>query len=146
MKAIYFLILTPLLFIACNSKQEKMLCRRWRVADVIFLEDQARLSQADSLQLTTLMKQRAILKDVLTKNLYEFHRDGSYITGNAAASSTGAWSFRGNSIMFRSNSSGDVKSSNKTIPFEHLSNDSLVLVLNNDQTTVKMKLVLLPVE
>lgn len=135
-----------MLLIACHSKQEKTLSKRWRVGDVVFLDDEKMLAQNDTLQLTMLRRHRAALKDVLLKNLYEFHPDGTYITGNAAASSSGEWELRGNSIMFKTNSSGDVKSANKTIPFDHLSNDSLVLVLNNDQTSVKMKLILYPTE
>lgn len=146
MNRILFLISLAILFGACQSKQEKMLVKRWRVADVVFLDDEQTLAQHDTLQLTMLRRHRAALQDVLLKNLYEFHKDGSYITGNAAASSTGEWELRGNSILFKSNSSGEVKLANKTIPFDHLSNDSLVLVLNNDQTSVKMKLVLFPAE
>lgn len=143
---ILFVLPLLMLMISCNSRQEKMLCKRWRVSDVVFLDDENRLAQGDTLQLTMLRRQRIILRDVLTKNLYEFHKDGTYITGNAQATSTGEWDLRDNSIMFRTNSSGDIKSSKKIIPFEYLSNDSLVLVLNNDQTTVKMKLVLVPAE
>lgn len=146
MNRILYLLIACFGLIACHSKQEKILSKRWRVADVVFLEDENVLAQNDTLQLSMLRRHRAALEDVLLKNLYEFHQDGTYITGNAAASSTGEWELRGNSIMFKSNSSGDVKSANKTIPFDHLSSDSLVLVFNNDQSSAKMKLVLYPVE
>lgn len=132
-----------LMMLACTSKQERMLCKRWHVADVLFLDDELGLAQNDSLQLKTLRMHRAALKDLLLKNLYEFHDDGTYVTGNAAASSSGEWKLKSNSILFKSNS--DTKST-KAIPFEHLSNDSLVLLLENDQTSVKLKLVLYPVE
>ena len=40
----------------------------------------------------------------------------------------------------------DGVASTKKVPFQHLSDDSLVLLLNNDQTSIKLKLLLLPVE
>ncbi|MFN7313522.1 MAG: hypothetical protein ACK5UI_08570, partial [Bacteroidota bacterium] len=85
-----------------------------------------------------------VLKDVLMKNLYEFKADGSYITGNAAALATGKWKIKGNNIEFISDS--DKEKNTKKIPYEVLTEDSCVLVLNNDQTSFKLKLLLIPVE
>jgi heat shock protein HslJ len=134
------------LLAACESKQEKMLTKRWRVANVVFLDDEKTLAQNDTLQLQMVQRQRAVLKDVLMKNLYEFHKDGTYITGNAAATSGGEWELGNNAITFKSSAPADGETHTKRIPFEHLSHDSLVLILNNDQTSVNLKLVLLPVE
>lgn len=145
MKHILPFFLLTLLLAACESKQEKMLTKRWRVADVVFLDDERTLAQNDTMQLQMVQRQRAVLKDVLMKNLYEFHKDGSYITGNAAATSGGEWELGNNAITFKSQKAEGGEQT-KRIPFEHLSHDSLVLILNNDQTSVNLKLVLLPVE
>ncbi len=143
-KLIYvFAALLLLLQTACNSKKEKALVKRWYVSDVVFLDDAKSIVQSDTMQGNMLQRQRAALKDVLMKNLYEFKDDGTYVTGNAAGSATGEWELNSNSITFKSDTKDKPE---KNISFEHLSEDSLVLLLNKDQTSVKMKLVLLPAE
>jgi hypothetical protein len=143
-KLIYvFASLVLLLQTACNSKKEQALIKRWYVSDVVFLDDAKSIVQSDTMQGNMLQRQRAALKDVLMKNLYEFKDDGTYITGNAAGSATGEWELNSSSITFKSDTKDKPE---KNISFEHLSEDSLVLLLNKDQTSVKMKLILLPAE
>lgn len=133
-------------FISCTSREEKMLAKRWRVADVIFMEDAQAKAQNDTMQLQVLQRQRAVLKEVLMKNLYEFHKDGTYITGNAAATSTGEWKLGDHAVFFKSDAGKGGEEHLKRIPFERLSKDSFVLILNNHQASVNLKLVLLPAE
>lgn len=131
-------------FFSCTDKKEQALVRRWRVSDVLFMDDKKSTVKSDSMQGNMIQMQRAVLKDVLMKNLYEFKDDGSYITGNAAALATGKWKIKGNNIEFISDS--DKEKNTKKIPYEVLTEDSCVLVLNNDQTSFKLKLLLVPVE
>lgn len=132
-----------LLLHACSSKKEQALVRRWYVGDVIFIDDEKSIVQSDSMQGNMLVRQRAALRDVLMKNLYEFKEDGTYITGNAAGSATGQWELNASSITFKSDQTDKPE---KNISFEHLSEDSLVLLFNKDQSSVKIKLKLLPVQ
>ena len=135
-----------LVFMACTSKNEKLLIKRWRVADVTFVDAEKAILQSDTMQGNLMLRQQAVLRDVLLKNLYEFNDDGTYITGNAAGTATGKWKISGNAITFISDVEKDGVASTKKVPFQHLSDDSLVLLLNNDQTSIKLKLLLLPVE
>ncbi len=135
-----------LVFMACTSKKEKLLIKRWRVADVTFVDAEKAILQSDTMQGNLMLRQQAVLRDVLLKNLYEFNDDGTYITGNAAGTATGKWKISGNAITFISDVEKDGVASTKKVPFQHLSDDSLVLLLNNDQTSIKLKLLLLPVE
>lgn len=143
-KLIYvFVMMLTLLHTSCGNKKEMALIKRWYVGDVIFLDDEKSIVQSDSMQGNMLQRQRAALRDVLMKNLYEFKDDGTYVTGNATGSATGKWELNSNSITFKSDTKDKPE---KSITFEQLSEDSLVLLLNKDQTSVNMKLVLLPTQ
>lgn len=143
-KLIYvFVGLLLLVNMACTNKKEKALVKRWYVGDVVFLDDEKSIVQSDSMQGNMLQRQRAALRDVLMKNLYEFKDDGTYVTGNATGSASGEWELNSTSITFKSDTKDKPE---KNISFEQLSDDSLVLILNKDQTSVKMKLVLLPAQ
>ena len=133
-------------FMACTSKKAKVLIKRWRVADVSFIDAEKATLQSDTMQGNLMLRQQAVLRDVLLKNLYEFNEDGTYITGNVTGTATGKWKLSGDAIIFISDVEKDGVASTKKVPFQHLSDDSLVLLLNNDQTSIKLKLVLLPVE
>jgi hypothetical protein len=93
--------------------------------------------QGDMQQRTELM-----LKDVMMKNIYEFKDDGTYMTGNAAASSGGEWAFSGNNIRFIMDDKDGKKE--KIVPIEKLQDDTLIVLLKQDQTTIQMKLILTP--
>ena len=121
--------LMMLLALACNSKKEKALLKRWYVSDVIFLDDEKSIVQSDTMQGNMLQHQRA--------------DDGTYVTGNAAGSASGKWELNSNSITFKSDNPDKPE---KNIAFEYLGEDSLVMMLNKDQTSVKLKLVLLPAQ
>lgn len=138
-----FALMAVFLF-SCTSKQEKALLGRWRVADVIFMDDANSILKSDSMQGNMLQRQRMAMKDMMQKNLYEFKADGTYITGNITGSAEGKWELNHASITFITQDESGEKS--KDIAFEHLSTDSLVLLLNNDQTTARIKLLLYPVK
>lgn len=142
-KFITGMVLLAMLF-ACGNAKKQALINRWYVAQVIFTDDSTQVLQSDTMQGNMLQRQRAVMRDVLSKNLYEFKADGTYITGNAAATSTGKWELVSGAIAFTSNEPDSKKE--KLIPYEHLSTDSMVLVINNDQTSFPFKLVLKPVE
>ena len=147
MKKIEFsLMLLILLCSGCTDSREKALTRRWRVADVVFIQDQKSVVQSDTMQGNMIQRQQAVMRDLLMKNLYEFKEDGSYITGNAAATATGKWNLHATAIEFISEDAESGEEKTKNIPLQHLSEDSMVLILNNDQTSVKLKLLLLPTE
>jgi hypothetical protein len=126
----------------CSNEREKMLCRRWQVSNVIFLNEKEATRQSDTMQGNMQQVTENILRDILMKNIYEFHDDGTYMTGNSASTSTGKWELHGKSIRFISDS--DKEKKEKNIPFEKLEQDSLILLMKNDQTSFQMKLVMVP--
>jgi hypothetical protein len=65
------------------------------------------------------------------------------MTGNAAASSGGEWAFSGNNIRFIIDNKEDKKE--KMVPIEKLQEDTLIVLLKQDQTTIQMKLILTPI-
>ena len=119
-----------------------MLCKRWQVYDVVFMNEKEATVQSDTMQGNMQKVTENILKDILMKNIYEFNTDGTYKTGNAAASATGKWELNGNSIKFILDS--DKEKKEKEIPFEKLENDTLIMLMKNDQTSFQMKLILIP--
>jgi hypothetical protein len=145
MKQIFFIVFAvTVVFTSCQSKKEKMLCRRWQMSDVVFLNEKEALVQSDTMQGNMQQVTESILKDILMKNIYEFNADGTYKTGNAAAASSGKWELLNNSIMFISDD--DKEKKEKIVPYEKLEEDSLILVMKNDQSSFKMKLVMVPMQ
>src|SRR6476620_5317830 len=128
---------------SCNNKREKMLCKRWQVSDVQFINEAEAMVQSDTMQGNIQARTELILRDVMMKNIYEFKDDGTYMTGNAAASSKGEWAFSGNNIRFISDNADRQKT--KVVPIEKLQDDTLIVVLEQDQTTIQMKLILTPI-
>lgn len=139
----YITLVCLLILAGCSSKKEQMLCKRWQVSDVIFLNEKEATVQSDTMQGDMLQRTEIILKDVMMKNIYEFKEDGTYLTGNAAANSEGKWELTGNNIRFISNHGNEQKE--KIVPIEKLQDDSLVILLKQDQTTLHMKVILTPI-
>jgi hypothetical protein len=141
----YFtLVLLGLLGLAsCNSKREKMLCKRWQVSNVLFINETEAIVQSDTMQGNMQQRTELMLKDVMMKNIYEFKEDGTYMTGNAAASSGGEWAFSANNIRFMMDTKEGKKE--KIVPIEKLQDDTLIVLLKQDQTTIQMKLILTPI-
>lgn len=139
---VFLLALTGLA--ACNSKKEKMLCKRWQVSDVQFINESEAIVQSDTMQGDIQAQTEVVLRDVMMKNIYEFKDDGTYMTGNAAASAGGEWALSGNNIRFISKDTEGEKT--KTVPIEKLQDDTLIVVLKQDQTTLQMKLILTPLQ
>jgi hypothetical protein len=140
----YILILLALIgFTACNNEREKQLCKRWQVSDVQFINESETMVQSDTMQGNLQLQTEMILRDVMMKNIYEFKDDGTYMTGNAAASASGKWAFSGNNIRFISDKADGQKE--KIVPVEKLQDDTLIVLLKQDQTTLQMKLILTPI-
>jgi len=131
-----------IVLMSCNGKQKKMLCKRWQVYDVVFMNEKEATVQSDTMQGNMHKVTESILKDILMKNIYEFNADGTYKTGNAAASSTGRWKLNNRSIEFTLDTDKDQKG--KDIPFEKLEDDTLIMLMKNDQTSFQLKLILTP--
>jgi hypothetical protein len=129
---------------SCNNAKEKMLCKRWQVSDVVFINEKEATVQSDTMQGNLQQRTEVILKDVMMKNIYEFKEDGTYLTGNAAANAEGKWELTGNNIKFVSGAGKEQKE--KVVPVEKLQDDSLVILLKQDQTTMQMKVILTPIQ
>lgn len=142
----FYLTLAGALFLlaSCNNAKEKMLCKRWHVSDVVFINEKEATLQSDTMQGNLQQRTEIILKDVMMKNIYEFKEDGTYLTGNAAANAEGKWELSGTNIKFISGEGKDQKE--KVVPIEKLQDDSLVILLKQDQTTMQMKLILTPIQ
>lgn len=145
MKFFYSTLMISLVLLAsCNNAKEKMLCKRWQVSDVLFINEKEATVQSDTMQGNLQHRTEIILKDVMMKNIYEFRDDGTYLTGNAAANAEGKWELSGNNIKFISDNGEEKKE--KIVPVEKLQDDSLVLLLKQDQTTIQLKLILTPIQ
>ncbi|AMS27848.1 hypothetical protein AEM51_13285 [Bacteroidetes bacterium UKL13-3] len=138
------LVVSLFLLTSCNNAKEKMLCKRWQVSDVLFINEKEAIVQSDTMQGNLQQRTEIILKDVMMKNIYEFRSDGTYLTGNAAANAEGKWELSGNNIKFISDNGKEKKE--KIVPIEKLQDDSLVLLLKQDQTTIQLKLILTPIQ
>jgi hypothetical protein len=132
-----------LMLVACSNRKEALLCKQWQVSDVVFINEKEALVQSDTMQGNLQKRTEMLLRDVMMKNIYEFKDDGSYRTGNAAASSQGEWELKGANIRFISHKNGEEKT--KDFPIEKLQEDTLIVVLEDDQTSVPMKLILTPI-
>ena len=121
-----------------------MLCKRWQVSDVIFINEKEATVQSDTMQGNLQKRTEIILRDVMMKNIYEFKDDGTYLTGNAAANAEGKWELKGNNINFISGEGKEQKE--KVVPIEKLQDDSLIVLLKQDQTTIQLKLILTPIK
>jgi hypothetical protein len=142
MKNLFLTGVLLVLLISCSNKEKKFLCKRWQVYDVVFVNEKEATVQSDTMQGNIHKVTENILKDILMKNIYEFNADGTYKTGNAAASSTGKWELNRKSILFTLDN--DKEKKGKEIPFEKLVNDTLIMLMKNDQTSFQMKLILIP--
>jgi hypothetical protein len=138
------LVVSLFLLTSCNNAKEKILCKRWQVSDVLFINEKEAIVQSDTMQGNLQQRTEIILKDVMMKNIYEFRSDGTYLTGNAAANAEGKWELSGNNIKFISDNGKEKKE--KIVPIEKLQDDSLVLLLKQDQTTIQLKLILTPIQ
>lgn len=136
------IILLILLLAGCSGKKEEQLCKTWQVSDVVFLNESQSLVQSDTMQGNMQQVTKEVLSNVLKKNIYEFKNDGTYLTGNAMANSEGKWELEGKSIRFITEKEG--KRTDKMIPIEKLQDDTLILILENDQSSLQMKLILTP--
>lgn len=137
------LLLSVFVIVSCNNAKEQMLCKRWQVSDVVFINEKEATVQSDTMQGNLQQRTEIILKDVMMKNIYEFKDDGTYLTGNAAANAEGKWELTGNNIRFISDDGKEKKE--KIVPIEKLKDDSLVVLLKQDQTTIQLKLILTPI-
>ncbi|MES2779997.1 MAG: lipocalin family protein [Bacteroidota bacterium] len=145
MKFFYLTLVGSLFLLAsCNNAKERMLCKRWQVSDVVFINEKEATVQSDTMQGNLQQRTEIILKDVMMKNIYEFKDDGTYLTGNAAANAEGKWQLVGDNIKFISDKGNEQKE--KIVPVEKLQDDTLVLLLKQDQTTIQMKLILTPIK
>ena len=100
MKNLFLISISLLILASCSSKEKKLLCKRWQVYDVVFMNEKEATVQSDTMQGNMQKVTENILKDILMKNIYEFNTDGTYKTGNASASSTGKWELNGKKIKF----------------------------------------------
>ena len=145
MKFFYLTLVGSLFLLAsCNNVKENMLCKRWQVSDVIFINEKEATVQSDTMQGNLQKRTEIILRDVMMKNIYEFKDDGTYLTGNAAANAEGKWELKGNNINFISGEGKEQKE--KVVPIEKLQDDSLIVLLKQDQTTIQLKLILTPIK
>ena len=84
MKNLFLTITSLILLVSCSNKEKKMLCKRWQVYDVVFMNEKEATFQSDTMQGNIHKVTENILKDILMKNIYEFNADGTYKTGNVA--------------------------------------------------------------
>lgn len=120
------------ILMACNGENERMLCKTWQVSDVLFDLSEKQLDKEQEVAI-------ALLKEMLTKNIYSFHADGTYSTRNAIAGAEGKWKLSGDEIIF---TDGNNEKQSKRFPILKLTTDTLVISMENDQTSVPITLVL----
>lgn len=135
-------LLMTLMWLGCTNKKEQMLCKTWIVSDVRFTNVEQATVHTDTIKGNELETRKLMIREMLMKNIYSFNDDGTYKTGNAVASAEGKWKLSGSAIKFISDNQ-DV--SPKLISIEHLSEDSLLLNMENDKTSLAVSLLLLPI-
>lgn len=118
--------------IACSGENERMLCKTWHVSDVIFDLKGKQLDKEQEIAI-------ALMKEMLTKNIYTFNPDGTYMTRNALAGAEGKWKLSGDEIVFTDENNNN---QSKRFPILTLTNDTLIISMENDQTSIPITLVL----
>lgn len=120
-----------------------MLCKTWQVSDVQFYNVEQAIVLSDTLQGDQIEVAKVNLRDMLMKNIYAFNEDGTFKTGNAIAEAGGEWKLKNDALVFMVDNEEGTKK--KEIPVEKLTEDSLILAMGNDQTSLKVRLILTPV-
>lgn len=131
------------MLISCGNAKREMLCRTWQVSDVQFINEKESTVITDTMKGNEIEVAKFQLRDILMKNIYQFKEDGSYITGNQSANSEGNWEMEKNAIRFISGTGKEQKE--KIVLIEKFERDTLILLMQNDQTSLKIKLMLTPV-
>ncbi|MFA6261241.1 MAG: hypothetical protein WC760_07235 [Bacteroidia bacterium] len=140
---IYSILFILLSLASCSNKRLDMLCQTWQVSDVQFINEKEAIMQTDTMKGNQIEVAKFQLRDILMKLIYEFKPDGSYLTGNPSASTEGNYELKKHAITFISKQGEEVKE--KSFEIEKLTKDSLILLMQNDQTSLKVKLILTPV-
>jgi hypothetical protein len=143
MKNSGFIVLGVMLFAACTGKREQMLCKTWQVSEVEFYNVEQAIVLSDTIQGNQIEVAKSNLRELLMKNIYSFSTDGTYKTGNAVAESNGEWNLKSDMLVFIAENEEGKK--RKEVPVEKLTDDSLILAMGNDQTSLKVRLILTPV-
>lgn len=138
-----FLLLSALFLItACSNKKREMLCKTWQVSDVQFMNEKEATVISDTMKGNQIEVAKFQLREILMKNIYQFKDDGTYITGNESANAEGNWDLDGDAIRFTAKKDGETKE--KRVKIEKFERDTLILLMQNDQTSLKVKLMLTP--
>jgi hypothetical protein len=142
MKIYVQLLVVCMLWLSCTGKKEQMLCKTWIVSDVRFTNIEQALVHTDTIKGNELETRMLMIREMLMKNVYAFRDDGTYRTGNAVASADGKWKLSGNAIKFISDNK-DIKP--KLVDIEYLGEDSLLLNMDKDKTSLSVVLLLVPI-
>jgi len=138
-KNIYLLLLL-LFLIACGK--EKLLQKNWVVTQVEFINSEK--NKADTLEGKTIQNiTKNVLKELLINVQYQFGSDHlCKITGNNHTTVFNYKLVRGNTFI--EFSAVNNSSNKKEIAIEKLSANELVMITENDQSSLKTKLYLKP--
>lgn len=135
------LIFIILLCLGCNKNRVEQLCsHHWQVSDVQFINEEESMVLSDTMRGNQLEVAKFQLRDILMKNVYAFHTDGTYRTGNPSAGAEGKYKLEKKAILFINDSGSGARE--KRVDIERFTSDSLILLMQNDQTSLKIKLVL----
>ena len=128
--------------VSCSNKKREMLCKTWQVSDVQFINEKESTVITDTMRGNQVEVAKFQLRDILMKNMYQFNDDGTYVTGNQSANSEGNWELLKDAIKFSSKKGDEVKE--KIVKIERFERDTLILLMQNDQTSLQIKLMLTP--
>ena len=131
-----------LLMVSCSNKKREMLCKTWQVSDVQFINEKESTVITDTMRGNQVEVAKFQLRDILMKNMYQFNDDGTYVTGNQSANSEGNWELEKDAIKFSTKKGDEVKE--KIVKIDRFERDTLVLLMQNDQTSLQIKLMLTP--
>jgi len=145
MQKLKFIILLTFVagMLSCSDNHKKDLQKKWKVADVAFVNEQEALVQSDTLGGENMMEHtKEIVRNILLKNIYDFSDGETCVISDGEFKTTFNYELKKGLIRF---TSAEDKTG-KLIDVASLSNDTLILVLRNDQSSLQSKLTLIPLK
>lgn len=143
---ILLLLFCAVAITSCNQKKEKVIARKWKVETVNFMNPKDPNATTDNLDAGSEDHMQSMITDMVKKTTYDFHEDGTYEVSTGTFTNKGKWELKedGTKLVFTNIEEGEKDEKVNPITIEELNDDKLIMLLTNDQTSMNMKLELIP--